>query len=80
MSMMIGLLGMAGILAAFLLDEFVKEWGQETLRYNLLNIMGAGLLVWYAITLNSWPFVILNGVWAVAALVKVVKIVGKERF
>ena len=77
MSMIIGLLGMAGILTAFLLDEFVKEWNQETLRYNLLNIGGAGLLVWYAVTLGSWPFIILNIVWVAAAFVKVGKILRK---
>lgn len=77
MNLWIGLLGMVCILVAFILDEFVKKWNQDTLQYNVLNIVGGGLLVWYASTLGSWPFIILNVGWVVAALVKSGKILKK---
>ncbi len=71
----IGIVGMAIILVAFILDEFVKSFNQETIRYNLLNIVGSGLLIYYAVTLNSWPFIILNVVWLGTALFKLSRIV-----
>lgn len=70
----IGLLGMIFILAAFVLDEFYKKWNQNTIQYNLLNILGSGLLMYYAYTLMSIPFLILNGVWLIAAGIKLWKI------
>ncbi len=70
----IGLVGMAFILVAFVFDEFYKKFNQDTVEYNLLNILGAGMLVYYGYVSGVWPFVILNVVWCVAALVKLVKI------
>jgi len=69
-----GLVGMLCILTAFILDEFVKKFNQNTIRYNLLNVVGSGLLLYYAFSLKGWPFVVLNAVWLAAALFKMVKI------
>lgn len=77
MNLSLGILGMVLILIAFILDEFVKRWGQDTIFYNVLNILGGSLLVYYAWQLQGWPFLILNAVWVVVAVVKLVKIVGK---
>ena len=74
MSFVAGMIGVLCILIAFLLDEFYKKINAETVPYNLLNILGSGLLIYYAYTLESWPFVVLNGVWMIAAVVKLVKI------
>ncbi|MEK6969635.1 MAG: hypothetical protein AABW48_04360 [Nanoarchaeota archaeon] len=76
-NVIIGLVGMVFILLAFILDEFYKKWSQNTIKYNLINIIGSGLLVYYAVTLGSWPFILLNGVWLIVATVKLVKIVRK---
>lgn len=73
MSLVAGTIGVVCILAAFLLDEF-STINTKTVPYNLLNILGSGLLMYYAYTLESWPFLILNGVWLIAAVVKLVKI------
>jgi len=70
----IGIIGMFIILVAFIMDEFYKKWNQETLRYNLTNLIGAGLLIYYAYTLISWPFMILNVVWFIVAGYKLIKI------
>jgi len=69
-NLIIGLLGMLLILIAFLLDEFSKKINSKSWQFNVLNIVGAGLLSYYAFTLNSWPFMILNGVWFIAAVLK----------
>ena len=73
----IGIIGMAFILIAFVLDEFVQKWNQNTLQYNILNIMGSFLLAYYAYTLPSIPFIILNAVWLAAAVVKLVRVLEK---
>jgi len=73
MSLVAGIIGVVCILVAFLLDEFSKI-NTKTVSYNLLNILGSGLLIYYAYTLQSWPFVALNAVWFIAAVVKLIKI------
>ncbi|NQV91760.1 hypothetical protein HQ489_04770 [Candidatus Woesearchaeota archaeon] len=69
-NIIIGLLGMLLILIAFLLDEFSKKIHHKSLYFNLLNIFGSLFLMYYAYTLNSIPFMILNGVWFIASIVK----------
>ena len=73
--LIIGIVGMTFILVAFILDEFVRKFNQNTVQYNLLNIIGAGLLTYYAFSLNSWPFMILNIVWLVVAGFKLTRII-----
>lgn len=68
--LLIGLLGMACILSAFLLEEFTRRFGRSNLWFNVLNFVGAVLLGLYAFSLRGWPFVVLNGVWAIAAFIR----------
>ncbi len=75
--LLIGIIGMLFILTAFVLDEFVKKFNQNTVPYNVANILGSGMLLYYAVAISSWPFIILNMVWLVAAVVKIVGIVRK---
>ena len=73
-----GIVGMFFILLAFILDEFYKWCRQDTVLYNSMNIVGSGLLSYYAFISNVWPFLILNMVWFVVAVVKLVEIVKKK--
>ncbi|MBT6774598.1 hypothetical protein HOA91_04465 [Candidatus Woesearchaeota archaeon] len=73
--LIIGIVGMTFILVAFILDEFIQKFNQNTIQYNLINIIGAGLLTYYAFSLNSWPFLILNIVWLVVAGFKLTRII-----
>jgi len=75
--LIIGIIGMAFILAGFVLDEFWKKFNQDTIIYNLLNIIGSGMLIYYAFTLKGWPFFILNSVWLLAAGIKLGRILKK---
>ncbi len=77
MSLIAGIIGVLCILVAFVLDEFYKKINSETVTYNVLNIVGSGLLIYYAYVLESWPFVVLNAAWLSAAVVKLVKISRK---
>lgn len=72
-----GITGMLCILIAFVLDEFFNKWSRDTLKYNIVNIIGSALLIYYAFTLGSWPFIILNSVWMVVAAIKLAKIIKK---
>lgn len=78
MSIIIGIGGMILILAAFIWDEFVPTFNQETWKYNLLNILGSGLLAYYAYTIQGWPFLVLNVVWMIAAGIKSVEILTRK--
>ena len=78
-ALLLGIMGMVLILLAFILDEFVPSFNQNTWRYNVLNIVGSGLLLYYAFTIQGWPFVVLNGVWLLAAVVKCVEIIREKK-
>ncbi len=77
MTLIIGIVGMTLILVAFIFDEFSKKFNQNTVKYNLFNIFGSGLLSYYAFVLEGWPFLILNIVWLVVAAIKLIKILKK---
>ena len=54
MDLIIGISGVIFILTAFILDEFYKRFNSETVLYNLLNIAGSTMLMYYAYSLQSW--------------------------
>jgi type II secretory pathway pseudopilin PulG len=78
-ALVIGIVGMLCILAAFFLEEFTRHTRKESLEYNFLNLAGAALLAYYAWALRSWPFLILNVVWFLVALFTTAKLVSKRR-
>lgn len=59
----IGVLGATIILVFFLLNQ-VKKIDQDNLIYDLGNLIGSSLLLYYSYLLGSMPFMILNLVWA----------------
>lgn len=63
----IGIVGMMLILIAFFQVQR-HAWSQDSLKYDIVNFIGSSLLVFYAVTGGAWPFVILNGVWALYSL------------
>ena len=62
-----GFIGAGLILFAFVLNQF-HVWKDTYFIYDFFNFLGAGLLVWYGVDGKAWPFVILNGVWALVSL------------
>ncbi len=63
----IGVIGAALILIGFV----GNEWGKlkaESFGYDLLNLVGSAILIWYGLQLSAWPFVVLNSVWALVSL------------
>ena len=70
-AVIVGVIGMIFLLTAFALNLF-KKVTQDSLTYNLFNIMGAGLLAYYAYALNSIPFLILQAIWISFAVYKLI--------
>lgn len=67
MEITIGILGAAIILICYILNQS-HVWKDTDLKYDLLNFIGSALLVVYGIVIGGWPFVVLNGVWAIFSL------------
>jgi hypothetical protein len=66
MADLVGTLGVALLLAAFLLNllGLMKAGGYA---YTALNLVGAALACWSSWLIDFMPFVVLEGVWAAAA-------------
>jgi len=66
-SVVIGSLGVALLLLAFLLNLF-GLLSQNSLSYILMNIVGAGVSCYASYLIDYLPFVILEGAWMGIAL------------
>lgn len=67
LTLIIGTTGAALILIAFIMGQFHK-WKDTDLIYDAVNFIGAILLIIYAVLIVSYPFMILNAVWAAVSL------------
>ncbi|HEX7122193.1 MAG TPA: hypothetical protein VF178_07460 [Gemmatimonadaceae bacterium] len=72
MSTIIGSLGVSLLLGAFVLN-LMRVLRADSLPYLALNAIGAGLAGWSAWLIDFMPFVILEGTWAAAAIVGLVR-------
>lgn len=63
----IGVTGALIILISFILNQFHKL-DNDSVAYDLANLIGGTLLAFYAYLLSSIPFLVLNIVWAAVAL------------
>jgi hypothetical protein len=63
----IGTAGVSLLLLAFAFNLLGKLNSQSFL-YLFLNIIGAALACWSSYIINFWPFVVLEGVWALSSL------------
>ncbi|MBU0983088.1 MAG: hypothetical protein KKA42_04410 [candidate division Zixibacteria bacterium] len=67
--MIVGSIGVGLLLLAFALN-LSHRLSERSVPYLTLNVLGAALAAWYAVDSRMWPFVILEAVWAVTALVR----------
>jgi hypothetical protein len=64
---LVSLAGAILVLAAYMANT--RRWlGTRDPLYNLMNLVGAGLLCWVALEQRSLGFVILEGTWALIAV------------
>lgn len=71
-TLLVGVIGATIILIAFLLNQ-LNIWRNDTFGYDLSNLIGSLVLIYYAVLLDSIPFLILNTVWALFSLKDVLK-------
>lgn len=69
---LIGIAGAGIVLFAFIKVQ-LRHWTPETWHFDFFNFLGSALLVVYGYLLSSWPFVILNLVWAAFSLKDLIK-------
>jgi hypothetical protein len=63
----ISLVGAVMILTAYAGTQ--RGWMDKALpTYNLLNLVGSGLLAWVAITDQRWGFIFLESAWALLSI------------
>ena len=73
---LVGSIGVGLLLLAFFLNLF-KFLRQDTKTYVIMNIFGAGLACYASILIGFIPFVILEGTWAIVAIVGLIKLFRK---
>jgi hypothetical protein len=71
---LIGFIGVALLLLAFLLNT-VKLMRSDSRAYMGLNLVGAGLACLSSYLISFMPFVILEAVWAIVALLALARAV-----
>jgi hypothetical protein len=65
--LVIGIVGMTCMLIGFFGVQS-HRMNQDSLGYDVLNLIGGVLLVVYGVAGEVWPFVVLNGIWALTSL------------
>ena len=72
---LIGFIGVGLLLLAFVLN-LAKILKADSLSYLALNFIGAALACASSWMIDFMPFVILEGTWAVATLVAMIRVVA----
>ncbi len=74
----IGLLGPIFLLGAYALLSSGKLMATSP-AYQIMNLLGAAVMVWVGITTAVWSVWVLSGVWALIALFSLIRIVRRRR-
>jgi hypothetical protein len=72
MANLIGTIGVALLLAAFVLN-LLNMLRADGFAYSVLNLLGAALACYSSWLIGFMPFVVLEGVWAAAAAYALVR-------
>lgn len=68
----IGIIGAVLVLIAFLMNQ-TNKWKNDSIKYDLVNFLGSLALVIYAVLTESYPFLVLNSVWAIFSLKDIIR-------
>ena len=69
----VGLLGPLFLLGAYALLSSGRMVATSPM-YQVLNLMGAGVMVWVGVSTNVWSVWVLNGIWCLIALLALIRI------
>jgi hypothetical protein len=74
----IGTIGVSLILIAYFLNIFslIKKDG---MLFYVLNIFGGAIACFSSYLIQFWPFVVLEGTWAVISVIALVKSIKKPQ-
>ncbi|TCC33699.1 MULTISPECIES: CBU_0592 family membrane protein [Kribbella] len=72
------IVGALTILVAFAAAQAGKLQ-QRTITYQLLNLLGSGVLATIAAVQQSWGFLLLEGSWAVISLLGLLNLLRREK-
>jgi hypothetical protein len=75
-SLLLGSIGVSLLLLAFALN-LLRRLSETNPIYLVMNVIGALLAAWYAYSGDVMPFVVLELVWAVTALVRLILLTKK---
>lgn len=74
----IGLLGPLFLLGAYALLSSGKLMPTSPL-YQILNLLGALVMVWVGIVTNVWSVWVLNGTWCLIAIFGLIRIIRRRK-
>ncbi len=81
MSSIVEILGVVG--GVFYLIAFVEvstgEWNGRSYRYEIFNLIGGILLLYYSIAKHAYTNIVLNIIWIVVALYVIRAIVKRHK-
>lgn len=74
----IGTIGVGLILIAYYLNIFslIKKDG---VLFYILNILGGSIACFASILISFWPFIILEGTWAIVSIIGLLKTIKKPQ-
>jgi hypothetical protein len=72
------IVGALTILVAFAAAQ-AGRLRQRTVTYQLLNLLGSGVLATIAAVQSSWGFLLLEGSWAVISLIGLLNLGRREQ-
>lgn len=75
----IGTIGVGLILLAYFLNIFslIKKDG---MLFYILNIFGGAIACFSSYLIRFWPFVILEGTWAIISIIGLLKSIKKPQY
>ena len=77
-ALIIGSVGVGLLLVAFFLNLF-KVLTPDSILYIVMNIFGGSLAAYASFLIDYMPFVILEGVWALFAMYKLILVLRRGK-
>ncbi|MBX2897704.1 MAG: hypothetical protein KF763_19845 [Cyclobacteriaceae bacterium] len=73
----LGWIGSVAVITAYALNSLQKI-KSNSVSFQLLNLSGAVLLIINSVFKEAYPFTFINTVWAIIAIVSIIRIIQKQ--